>query len=208
MKYLTPSVLSLMAVVLLSAVFNSCAAPGPKYIDIAYTGTPETVSRDTLGISRFTDARTDKAKGELGHRTLNDNSKEIYLVRGLDLATTITDVTQSFLEQKGMKVKTAPPWTPTLEGLAEAASRTDYLLTADINAFECAARKKGAITEMHLEIDIRFYLASPPNKTLTTIPVNLTLTRTDINFSRDKLESFFNDTLAEALAKALAFTQN
>jgi len=207
MKNYNTSALILTATILFSAVFSSCAVPGPKYIDIAYTGNPVTVSRATLGIARFTDARTEQAKGGLGHRLLNDKSKEIYLVRGLDLASTLTDVTQSFLEQKGLKVKQAKAWTPTLKGLAQSGAKTDYLLTAQINTFECKAIKKGAVTEMHLEIDIRFFMASPPEQSLTTIPVNLTLTRTDINFTRAKLETFFNETLAEALAKALTLTK-
>ncbi len=58
---------------------------------------------------------------------------------------------------------------------------------------------------MVLEIDMNFFLARPDTKSLTTIPVNLTLTRTDVRFTLEKVESFFNTTLAEVLGKSLPF---
>ena len=197
----------------LSSVFaalliSGCASSGPKYIDLAYTGHPGSGSTGTLGISRFADLRSGFTKGGLGHRVLNDKSKEVFLVQGLDLAGTLTDVTQVYLERKGFKVTPVPAWTPTLEGLSETGTGKDLLVTGNINAFECRAVKKGAITEMTLEIDLTLFLAAPAGKKLTTIPVALTLERTDVNFTRKKVAAFFNETLAEVFEKALPFDQN
>ena len=205
---MTP-LMRLICLLFTAALAFGCATPGPKYIDLAYTGSPDSAEGPpaSVGISRFADARSLGAKGGIGHRTLNDSSKEIFLVRGLDLAVTLTDATQTFLERKGFKVNQAAKWSPTLEGLSAAPARTDYLLTARINTFQCIASKKGAVTEMALEVDLDFFLGQPAGKTLTTIPVNLTLTRKDINFTQNKLESFFNDALAEALEKALTFAR-
>ncbi len=191
--------------ILATAFVFGCAAPGPKYINLAYTGTPEADTPSTLGISRFEDKRDGHSKGGIGHRTLNDKTKEVFLVPGLDLAGTLTDLTQTFIEKKGLTVKPVHHWTPTIEGLAAAQADTDYLLTARINAFHCTAQKKGALTEMTLEIDLTFFQGKPASKSLTSIPVNLTLTRTDVNFTREKVETFFNDTLAEVLEKGLTF---
>ncbi len=189
-------------------VILGCATSGPKYIDLAYTGQPESVSRGTLGISRFSDLRSEFTKGGIGHRVLNDKSKEVFLVQGLDLAGTLTDVTQVYLERKGFKVLPIPAWIPTLEGLSKTDTDKDYLVTGNINTFECRAVKKGAITEMTLKIDLTLFLAKPATKALTTIPVALTLERTDVNFTRKKVASFFNETLADVFEKALPFDQN
>lgn len=188
---------------ILAALAGGCATSGPKYIDLAYTGQPEKNRSGTLGISRFSDMRPDQTRGGIGYRVLNDKSREVFLVQGLDLAGTLTDLTQVYLEKKGFAVMTVPAWSPTLEGLAQAGSDKDRLLTANINRFDCRAVKKGAITEMTLEIDLTIFLAAPGKGSLTTIPVALALERTDVNFTRKKVESFFNDTLAEVLEKAL-----
>ncbi len=188
---------------ILALVSFACASPGPKYIDLTYTGTPGSGHPGTLGISRFSDKRINQARGGLGHRVLNDNSKEVFLVQGLDLAGTLTNLTQTHLEKKGLTVTTVPAWPSTLEGMAGADQGTTYLLTADINVFECRAQKKGAVTTMVLDIDLTLFLGKRDQKELTTIPVALTLERTDVNFTTKKLESFFNEALAEALEKAL-----
>ncbi len=196
---------------LVALVISGCATSGPKYIDLAYTGQPESGTPNTLstlGISRFSDLRSGLTKGGIGHRVLNDKSKEVFLVQGLDLAGTLTDVTQVYLERKGFTVMPIPAWTPTLAGLSQTKTGKDYLVTANINTFECRAVKNGAITKMTMEIDLTLFLAKPATKTLTTIPVALTLERTDINFTRKKVASFFNETLAEVFEKALPFDQN
>ncbi len=193
---------------LVALIILGCATAGPKYIDLAYTGQPESESRGTLGISRFSDLRSGFTKGGIGHRVLNDKSKEVFLVQGLDLAGTLTDVTQVYLERKGFAVLPVPAWTPTLAGLSTTDTEKDYLVTGNINIFECRAVKNGAITEMTLKIDLTLFLAKPATKTLTTIPVALTLERTDVNFTRKKVASFFNETLADVFEKALPFDQN
>ena len=182
---------------------SGCATPGPKYIDLTYTGTSKVSHSGSLGISRFSDKRPGQDRGSLGHRVLNDNSRQVFLVQGLDLAGTLTNLTQTHLEKKGLTVTTIPAWSTTLTGMAEADQGTTYLLTADINAFECKAQKKGAVTTMVLDIDLTLFLGKMDQKKLTTIPVALTLERTDVNFTTKKLENFFNDALAEALEKAL-----
>ncbi|MCG8616938.1 MAG: hypothetical protein MI802_12025 [Desulfobacterales bacterium] len=179
-----------------------CASSGPKYIDLVYSGYPEAGSSGTMGISRFTDNRTDRARGTIGHRVLNDKSKEVFLVQGLDLAGRLTDQTQSYLEKKGFHITPVPAWTPTLDGLSAVETDKARLLTGRINKFYCNAAKKGALTEMTLTIDLTLYWAQPAEKKLTTIPVALTLDRTDVNFTRKKVEAFFNDALADVFDKA------
>ena len=163
-----------------------CTASGPKYIDLTYSGYPDTDGAGTVGISRFTDERADRDRGTVGHRVLNDKSKEVFLVQGLDLAGRLTDQTQTYLEKKGFHVTPAPVWTPSLDGLAAVETDKERLLTGRINTFYCNAVKKGALTEMTLTIDLTLYWALPAEKKLTTIPVALTLDRTDVNFTRKR----------------------
>ena len=189
---------------LLISLMAGCATPGPQYISLDVPGQPDTGSSGTLGISRFTDNRTGKGRGDIGHRTLNNQSKEIFLVQGLDLAGRLTDLTQSYLEKKGFHVTPVPQWDPTLSGLAAAQTDRDRLMTGKINAFYCHAVKSGAVTKMVLTIDLTLFWAHPGEKKLTTIPVAFTLDRTDVNFTRKKVEAFFNDALTDVLHKAAA----
>lgn len=189
-------------------MLSGCAASGPKYIDLAYSGHPEPDGSGTVGISRFTDNRIGRSRGDIGHRVLNDKSKEVFLVQGLDLAGGLTDQTQAYLEKKGFRVAPAPAWSPTLKGLSAVETDRDRILTGSINRFYCSAVKKGALTRMTLTIDLTLYWGNPDRKKLTTIPVALTLDRTDINFTRKKVEAFFNDGLADVLDKAFAASLN
>lgn len=190
---------------MLFSLMAGCAASGPKYIDLAYEGAPKASAQGTLGISMFTDKRADITRGQIGHRVLNDKSKEVFLVQGLDLSRTLTNLTQTYLEKKGFTVSPVPVWTPDLEGLAASGATTDYILTGHINKFDCRAKKNGALTEMILEIDLTLFLGSTADNKLTTIPVALSLERTDIRFTREKVEGFFNQTLAEVFGNALPF---
>jgi hypothetical protein len=92
-----------------------------------------------------------------------------------------------------------------LQGLSQAPDHLTHTLAADINRFECSAKKNGIMTDMTLVIDLTFYLGTPDKKQLSTIPILLTLTRKEWHFSRKKLETFINESLAEILAKALPF---
>lgn len=194
----------LILLALMAAALAGCASSGPKMVSLAYTGSPETTASGALGIARFADLRNETPRGELGYRVLNDKSREVYLVQGLDLAATLTDQTQSYLEKRGFSVSPVPPWTPDMEGLAAAEGRQDRQLTANINEFHMTAEKKGAITELVLKADITFFLGLKGEKRLTTIPVVMSLERTEVSFTRKKVETFFNQALAEVLEKALA----
>lgn len=90
--------------------------PRPKMISLAYTGTQEKTISGTLALARFTDKRQDTARGELGYRVLNDKSREVFLVQGLDLATTLTDQTQSYLEKKDSPSRRFPNGLRILRG--------------------------------------------------------------------------------------------
>lgn len=182
-----------------------CATPGPKFIDLSYTreGIPDQSAG--IGIADFEDLRQKTQKGWVGHRILMDNSQETFLVRGMDLAGALTQYTRVFLEQKGFALRSIPSFPPTLAGMAEAPEGVDHILSAQINTFECRASKRGTTTHMVLEIDIRFHLGTRDKRKLSTIPVALTLERTELKFTPEKLQAFINQALEEILEKALVF---
>ena len=198
-----PAGLILLIVTL--TLLSGCASSGPKFITLNYTGTPRTTSQEKLALAPFIDQRSQISPSEIGHRVLNDKSREIFMVKGTNLAQALTEQTRIYLERKGLKVYPAPVWSPDLEGLTNAESPVDVLLTAQINTFDLSAEKSGPVTKMVLELDITFFLGNKSNKELKTIPVFFTLERTEINFSLEKVEKFYNQTLAEALEKALPF---
>ncbi len=193
-----------LAIVVCLALLGGCASSGPKMISLAYTGTPDAAAPAAFALARFTDKRQDVAKGELGYRVLNDKSREVFLVQGLDLATTLTDETQSYLEKKGLSVHPTEPWSHDIKGLLADPTDADRLLTADINTFNLTAEKNGAVTKMVLKVDITFFLGKKSTRQLTTIPAVLSLERTEVNFTVKKVQNFFNQALAEVLEKALA----
>ncbi|WP_022668397.1 hypothetical protein [Desulfospira joergensenii] len=186
-------------------LLGGCAASGPKFITLAYTDSPRATAQGTLALARFIDQRGQTPASEIGHRVLNDDSREVFLVRGTDLAQALTDQTRIYLERKGLKVYPAPAWSPDLKGLAGTEAPVDTLLTARINTFDLRAEKSGVVTKMVLDLDITFFLGKKTAKELETIPVALTLERTEVHFTREKVEGFYNKTLAEVLAKALPF---
>ena len=186
-------------------LLGSCASSGPKFITLAYTQTPAVSSTGELALSRFVDQRGLETAAEIGYRELNDKTREIFLVKGTDLAQVLSEQTRIYLERKGLKVYPGPSWTPDLNGLAAADAPVDTLLTARINTFDLQAKKTGAITKMVLDLNLTFFLGNKTDKELKTIPVALTLERTEINFTLEKVEKFYNQTLAEVLEKALPF---
>jgi hypothetical protein len=192
--------------VMAALMLTGCAAPGPKYLDLSYPSAMTVPERNrSMGLSRFADKRVETARGYLGFRDLPGGRKEIFAVTDQNLAATLTRVSRSYLEQNGFSVSLIPGRPVTLQGLSQAPDHLTHTLAADINRFECTAEKKGIITDMALVIDLTFYLGTPDKKQLSTIPIVLTLTRTEWHFSRKKLETFINESLAEILAKALPF---
>ncbi|MCD4675748.1 MAG: hypothetical protein K8S18_07080, partial [Desulfobacula sp.] len=67
------------------------------------------------------------------------------------------------------------------------------------------AKKKGGTTDMILDIDLTLYLGIADKNALKTIPISLTLERTELIFTREKLEQFVNQALEEVIQKAIVF---
>ncbi|MBU0971171.1 MAG: hypothetical protein KKC20_11020 [Proteobacteria bacterium] len=182
-----------------------CATPGLKFIDLAYMKDSDPTQEGRMGIAQFKDTRRKTAAGYVGLRILTDKSQETYLVRGQNLGASLTDLTRIYLEETGFTVTPIPDWPPTLAGVENAPQGLDQLLSADINTFECKAQKNGAVTKMVLEIDLTFYLGNIRDKRLSTIPVSLTLERTELTFTQKKLEQFIDQAFEEIVEKALPF---
>jgi hypothetical protein len=207
LNFLNPvSAGQMIGLMLAALLVSGCAVSGPKYLDLYYPAKMTSPERTrSAGLTRFTDKRINKTKGYVGFRQLSENSREIFAVSDQDLASTLTRVSRSFLEQKGFKVSLIPAWPITAQGVSSTPPHLTRVLTADINQFECRAKKNRLLTDMTLVIDLTFYLGTPDKKQLTIIPIVLTLTRKEWHFSRKKLETFINESLAEILAKALPF---
>ena len=194
----------LLSFILLSSL-GGCTVSGPKFIDLAYEKHHSPTQTGRVGISQLEDNRQDTEKGYVGSRLLNNKSQETYRVRGQNLSTTLTEMTRVYLEKTGFTATSIPPWPLSLEGMAQAPDGFVHILSADINTFECRAQKKGVYTKMVLEIDLTFYLGDIQAKKLSTIPVSLTLERTEMTFTQDKLEQFINQAFEEIVEKAFPF---
>jgi hypothetical protein len=196
-------IISFIFLTMILAILSGCASPGPKYLNLAYPSIhPAGERQQSAGLSRFTDKRTDTPKGYVGFRELLGGKEEIFVVTGQDLSASLTRVTRSFLEHKGFSVTLVPPWPLTARGVSQMPEAFHRVVAADINQFECQAEKTGATTHMTLVIDLTFYLGTPDKNQITTIPVALTLERTELVFSHKKLETFINDAMEEILVKA------
>jgi hypothetical protein len=182
-----------------------CATPGPKYVDLAYEKHHSPTQTGKFGIAPFKDNRKKLGQGVVGYRILTDQTQETYMVRGKNLSATLTELTRVYLEKTGFVVTPVPPWPHTLKGMAQAPLGLAHILSADINAFDCKAQKKGALTNMVLEIDLTFYLGDIQSKRLSTIPVSLTIERTELIFDPEKLAQFINQALEEIIEKAFPF---
>jgi hypothetical protein len=194
--------------VIAGGLLSGCASPGPKYLNLTYfSHLPVQDRHQSLGLTRFNDIRdhTPRGKGYVGFRQLPGDNRELFVVTGQDLSASMTRVTRSFLEDKGFSVSLLPPWPATVPGVSGISTEFTHVLAADINQFECRAVKTLATTDMTLFIDLTFYLGTPDKNQLTTIPIALTLERTELIFSRKKLETFVNEAIAEILSKALPF---
>ncbi len=199
----------------MGCILWGCAVSGPKFIDIRYPGTDEAVLSETMapgkiqpgkiGIALFEDRRKDMDEGYVGYRLLLDKSQETYFVQGMDLADTLTKIVHTYSSQKEWSPSFISPWDLTPEGTTAAVKGYQRILSGTINQFECRANKKAGRTDMILDIDLTFYLGSSDKPGLSVIPTTLTLERTELTFTREKLENFVNQALEEVIQKALAF---
>lgn len=188
---------------LLVLCLSACATSGQKYVSIDYTGDVPKTGQGAVGVSLFQDNRKNFPGGYIGHRLLLDNSQETYFVTGMNLAGTLTQTTASFLEKKGYTTQDAADWQTTPDGVADAPEQVQYLLTGTIDTFECRAKKRGGHTRMVLDIHLTLYLGVKNGPALRTIPVSYSLEKTEMTFTRKKLERFVNESIAEIFEKAL-----
>lgn len=182
-----------------------CATPGPKIVDLAYEKLHSPSQTGQVGIAQFKDNREKLGKGVVGYRILTDKTQETYMVRGKNLSATLTELTRVYLEKTGFIVSPIPSWLPTLTGMAQAPGGLSHILSADINAFDCKAEKRGALTHLVLSMDLIFYLGDIQSKRLSTIPVSLTLEKTELAFDSNKLAQFINQAFEEIIEKAFHF---
>lgn len=184
---------------------GGCATTKQKFIDIHYRGDHEKTQTGKIGIAAVKDNRQTTDKGYIGYRILMDQSRETYFVKSLDLGGTLTRILKIYFEQNGFSATYIDPWDITTNGVIKASQGFEQIVAGTINQFECRAKKKGPATEMVLDIDLTLYLGIADRKTLKTIPVSLTLERTELVFTENKLEQFIDRALQEVLHKALAF---
>lgn len=192
----------LLCLIFMSFIF-ACATAGQKYISLYYTGDASDAQMGAIGISPVKDARSQVPKGYVGHRLLTDNSQETYFVNTMDLSESMTRAIMSFLDTKGYTPVLVNDWEPTPDGLAKANNGLPYLTTGTIDTFDCRAIKRGGHTSLTLEIKLTLYLGTVAENSVKTIPVSFSLEKKELTFTRDKLETFVNDSIAEILEKTL-----
>ncbi len=182
-----------------------CATAGQKFINISYKVDHEKVQTGVIGIAPFKDKRTDRDGGYVGYRLLNDNSQETFFAQGMNLADSLKKSVGDYYEKTGYTITPIAPWELTSNGVMNAGSGFKQIVTGQINKFECRAKKKGAPTDMVLEIDLTLYIGKKSDgNELKTIPVSLTLERTEMTFTPEKLEIFVNQSIEDVIQKALA----
>ncbi len=184
-----------------------CATPGQKFITISYTADHEKTQTGAVGLAPFKDNRTDRNGGYVGYRVLMDKSQETYFVQGMNLADTLNTSVGDYFKQTGFEVIPMAPWELSPQGVKESIGGFEQIVAGRINKFECRAKKMGATTDMVLEIDLTLFIGKKSNGSssneLKTIPVSLTLERTEMTFTPGKLEHFVNQSMEEVLQKAL-----
>ncbi|MFH2093876.1 MAG: hypothetical protein ABIJ31_16065 [Pseudomonadota bacterium] len=185
--------------------WGGCATPGQKFIDIRYQADHEKTQSGTIGLAEFSDRRTNNEQGYIGYRTLMDNSQEVYFVNGLNLSKTLTRMTGRYLEKNGFIVTAVEDWKPGIDRVEKISKDVKQVLSADINRFECRAKKENFTTRMTLDIDLIFYMGMAENNSLKKSPVSLKLERTELDFSLEKLEQFVSQSMEEVIQKALVF---
>ncbi len=185
-------------------IVSGCTAPGPKFVDIQYTGDTETAMSGKVGIAGFTDKRDRMGEGAVGKRALHGDREETFFVQGMDLAGSVTRAFKTCLEKSGFDCREISAWEHSPQGVKQAGKGFEYIIGGDINKFECFAEKKAG-TVFTIDIDIVVYLGSNREDMFKRIPVALTIERRALKFSKEKLETFFNEALSEVIAKALPF---
>ncbi len=181
-----------------------CATPGQKFINISYKADHEKTETGTVGIAPFKDKRADRDGGYVGYRLLMDNSQETFFVQGMNLADTLKKTIQDYYEKIGYTVTPITPWELSPNGVMNSGTGFKQIIAGQINKFECRAKKKGGPTEMIFEIDLTLFIGKKSNSSeFKTIPVNLTLERTELTFTPEKLEAFVNQSMEEVIQKAL-----
>lgn len=195
-----------ITLVVMVMMLAGCATPGPQFIDIRYLGDAEPQMDKPIGLAAFFDRRKDVEPGYVGYRELMGDDRQTYYVFGKDLSKTLTHITESYLNKKGWAVAIMDPWEPSFEGIKKAEPGKKQILTAAINRFECRAKKTGVATKMTLDISMSFYLGQIDDRVrLKTIPITLSLERTELGFTPEKLEGFVSQSMTEVLEKALVF---
>lgn len=185
--------------------FSACTAAGQKYIVLTYSGDPAKTGTGKIGITEFYDSRTDVPQGYIGRRLLINNNQETYFVAGTDLGRSLADTVSQYIRKKGFEPVSAAPWELTPEGVSKAPKSLTRLVTGTISRFDVAAEKKGVLTEMVLTIDLTFYVGIPGTPALKTVPVTYSLEKTELRFTKQKLEKFVNRAVKEIIQKAALF---
>lgn len=181
-----------------------CATPGQKFINISYTVDHEKTQTGIMGLAPFKDKRADRNGGYVGYRLLMDRSQETYFVQGMNLADTLTTSVGDYFRQTGFEVIPMAAWELSPNGIKESIGGFEQIVAGQINKFECRAKKKGATTDMVLKIDLTLFIGKKTNgDQLKTIPISLTLERTELTFTPEKLERFVNQSMEEVIQKAL-----
>lgn len=181
-----------------------CATPGQKFIDITYKADHEKTQTGAIGMAPFKDKRADRDGGYIGYRLLMDNSQETFFVQGMNLADTLKKSVGDYFEKTGFTITPINPWELSPNGVMKAGEGFKQIVSGQINKFECRAQKKGGTTDMILEIDLTLFIGKKSNTNeFKTIPVGLTLERTEMTFTPEKLEAFVNQSVEEVIQKAL-----
>jgi hypothetical protein len=187
----------------LSIFLTGCTTPGSKVIKVQYIGQAEASIKKNIGIAPFIDKRQDLEQGYIGKRILNSGSNEIYVVKGLNIASTTTNAFEAHFKKNGFNCQKINSWPYKIEWLKKVDKKYNYILSGDIIEFEFFANK-GFTTSMVLDIKLIIYLGNIEKNELITIPVNLNLKRKDIKFSVEKVENFINESLTEVIIRAMA----
>lgn len=184
--------------------FLSCATPGQKFIDISYKAEHEKTKTGVIGLAPFKDKRMERNGGYIGYRLLIDNSQETYFVQGMNLADSLKKTVGDYYEKNGFSISSIPGFELSSTGVMNSGSEFHQIVTGQINKFECRAKKMGVTTHMTLEIDLILYTGKKSaSNEFKTIPVTLTLERTEMTFTPEKLETFVNQSVEEVIQKAL-----
>jgi len=186
-------------------VFNiGCTTAGSKFIQINYIGLQQTPNNQKIGISPFLDKREIKEKKFIGKRILNSGNEEIYFVNGAGLDQTITQNFESYFHKTGYQIEKIDPWEPSIEKLKTLNKTLKYVISGEIKEFEFFAVKDFKTT-MTLDIKLIIYIGDLEKNIIKTVPANLSLKRTDLNFSKERVEMFMSESITEIILKSFDF---